>query len=241
MSRPHLALPPFDFRPWRLSGTVVAPLLNDPAELASLGDAVHQPPYRAAPRAPVLYIKPRNTFAPDGACTPVPQRAESLCVGASIGLVIGCATGRVPAAEALSFVAGYTLVVDLFAPHASLYRPAVRERAFDASCVVGPRVVAPDALDPDRARLRVRIGEPAEEHVTDTAGLIRPAAQLLADVSEFMTLQPGDVLLLGVRHRSPTIGRGQRWQVECDPIGSLHGEAIAADGESPAACAGDSR
>ncbi len=218
----------FDFPPWRLSGVVVGALLNDPAALASLGDAAHQPPYRAPPVAPVLYVKPRNTFATDGARTRVPPQARELCVGASVGLVIGRAACRVTAAQALSFIAGCTIAVDLYAPHESLYRPAVRERAFDASCVLGPRVVALDALDPDRATLRVRIGEPASEFVLDTSGLVRPAAQLLADVSEFMTLHAGDVLLLGARHRPPTVEMGQRWSVACDPIGALHGEVVSA-------------
>ena len=198
-------LPVFDFPPWRLSGVVVGALLNDPAALAALGETAHQPPYRAPPRAPVLYVKPRNTFASDGARTPLPARARNL-----------------------SFVAGCTLVVDLYVPHESLYRPSVRERAFDASCVLGPRVVALDALDPDRATLRIRAGEPSVERVADTSGLLRPAAQLIADVSEFMTLHAGDVLLLGVRHPAPTIEAGQRWSVECEPIGALHGEALAA-------------
>lgn len=219
------SLPVFDFPPWRLSGVVVGALLNDPAALAALGEAAYQPPYRAPPRAPVLYVKPRNTFASDGARTPLPARARNLCVGASIGLVIGRAACRVPAAEAMSFVAGCTLVVDLYVPHESLYRPSVRERAFDASCVLGPRVVA---LDPDRATLRIRAGESSAERVADTSGLLRPAAQLIADVSEFMTLHAGDVLLLGVRHPAPTIEAGQRWSVECAPIGALHGEALAA-------------
>ena len=45
-------LPAFDFAPFRLSGEVVGALLNDPAALAALGDAVAAPPYKAAPTAP---------------------------------------------------------------------------------------------------------------------------------------------------------------------------------------------
>ena len=49
-----------DAAPWRLSGVVYGTLLNDPATLAELGDAVHAAPYKAPPRAPVLYLKPRK-------------------------------------------------------------------------------------------------------------------------------------------------------------------------------------
>ena len=63
-----------DFAPWRLSGVVYGTLLNDPAALAALGEAVNAPPYKAPPRAPVLYLKPRNTLAADGAAVAVPAR-----------------------------------------------------------------------------------------------------------------------------------------------------------------------
>lgn len=223
MPQPPPLLPALDFPPWRLSGVVVGTLLNDPDQLEALGVAAHQPPYRAPPVAPVLYVKPRNTFAGSDSRTTLPAGARQLCVGASIGLVIARAACRVPAAEALDFVAGFTLVVDLFVPHESLYRPSVRERAFDASCFVGPGVVPRGTLDPDDAVLRVRSGEQALRTI-GTAGLVRPAARLLADVSGFLTLHAGDVLLLGVRHDPPLVEAGQRWAVECDAIGTLRGE-----------------
>ena len=62
----------FDFAPWRLSGQVIGVLLNHRPALAALGDAVHAPPYKAPPRAPVLYLKPRNTQVADGARVAVP-------------------------------------------------------------------------------------------------------------------------------------------------------------------------
>ncbi len=48
-------------------GTVYGALLNDRGALAALGDAVHAPPYHKPPRASVLYVKPANTHAGDGA------------------------------------------------------------------------------------------------------------------------------------------------------------------------------
>lgn len=220
------ALPAVTFRPWKLSGTMIGALLNDPAALEALGSAVHEPPYKAPPRAPVLYVKPRSSLAPDGARTMLPDGVRELCLGAAIGLVIGRATCRVPAqsvaAAGAGFIAGYTLVVDLFVPHASMYRPSVRERAFDASCIVGPTTVASWALDPDDTVIDIHIDDTLAQSVS-TKGLIRPSARLVADVSEFMTLQAGDVLMAGVRHAPPLIRVGQSWSVNCAAIGSLHG------------------
>ena len=61
-----------NFAPWRLSGTVYGTLLNDPAALAAIGEAANHAPYKAAPRSPVLYLKPRNTLAGHGSHIAVP-------------------------------------------------------------------------------------------------------------------------------------------------------------------------
>jgi 5-oxopent-3-ene-1,2,5-tricarboxylate decarboxylase/2-hydroxyhepta-2,4-diene-1,7-dioate isomerase len=63
--------------PWALSGTVLGVLMNHRPALAALGDAVHQPPYKAPPKAPVLYVKPRNTWLASGGTVVLPADAPS--------------------------------------------------------------------------------------------------------------------------------------------------------------------
>jgi 5-oxopent-3-ene-1,2,5-tricarboxylate decarboxylase/2-hydroxyhepta-2,4-diene-1,7-dioate isomerase len=211
-------LPGVNAAPWRLSGTIIGVLANDPAMLAAMGDAVNAPPYKAPPRAPVLYLKPRNTLLGQPC---VPAGVDALEVGASLGIVIGSAARRVAAAQALDHVAGWTLVVDLFVPHDDVYRPNVRLRALDGSCLVGPAVVARSALhDPDGLDIGIRIGEAAPRRVS-TAGMRRNVATLIQDVSDFMTLHAGDVLMLGARHAMPRVAAGQRLRVHADAIGTL--------------------
>lgn len=220
---PHLDLA---FAPWRLSGVVYGTLLNDPAALAALGDAVHAAPYKAPPRAPVLYIKPRNTLSASGAVVAAPPDG-ALEVGVCLGLVIGRAACRVAAAEANAVIAGFLLVADLCVPHQGFYRPSVRLRARDGSCVLGatrlPRsaVAAPDAL-----AITVSIDGRAV-HTTSTAGRLRAVAQLVQDVTEFMTLAPGDVLLLGAAAGAPSVRAGQSFAVEAAGFGRLEASLVA--------------
>jgi len=122
------SLPSLDFAPWRLSGVVYGVLLNDPATIQALGDAASQPPYKGAPKAPVLFVKPRNTFAGQGDALVLPQGVSALEVGASIGLVIGRSACRVDETSALEHVAGLVLMADVCLPHESYYRPSVRLR-----------------------------------------------------------------------------------------------------------------
>src|SRR5215831_14609529 len=107
---------PFDAPPWRLSGVVYGTLLNRIEFLQALGDAVRQPPYKAPPSAPVLYLKPRNTLAADGDAVVVPVGVAQLEIGASLGIVIGRTACAVTPAQALEHVAGYTIVADVTVP-----------------------------------------------------------------------------------------------------------------------------
>src|SRR5262245_43305064 len=106
-------------------GTVYGTLLNHVDALAALGAQVNAAPYKALPRAPVLYIKPRNTLAGHREPVVVPADVPEVEIGATLGVVIGTTACRVAEAEALSFVAGYTVVNDISIPHASFYRASV--------------------------------------------------------------------------------------------------------------------
>lgn len=218
----------FGFAPWRLSGIVYGTLLNHPAALARLGDAVHAPPYKAPPRAPVLYVKPRNTLSGPGAAVRVDADVPAFEVGAALGIVVGRSACRVRESDALAHVAGYTLAIDLTVPHEGLYRPGVRHRARDASCLLGPVVLPRAAIaEPDALELRVTI-DGIPRHVVRNTEMQRGVARLLADVTEFMTLHPGDVLLLGTADGAPRALAGQRFCVEADGLGRLEGSLVAA-------------
>jgi 5-oxopent-3-ene-1,2,5-tricarboxylate decarboxylase/2-hydroxyhepta-2,4-diene-1,7-dioate isomerase len=231
MARPEPRLsypaPAFDVAPYRLSGRVYGALLNHRGALEALGDAVRQAPYKAPPRAPVLYIKPRNTLASPGDAVVVPAESGELEIGATLGIVIGRSACKVGAEDALGHVAGYVIVNDVSVPHASFYRPQVRCKARDGFCPIGPRVVARGAIaDPDALGVRVQVDGELRQS-TSTAGMIRPVARLIADVTEFMTLAPGDVLLLGVAAGAPRARAGQRIAIEIDGLGRLENHLVA--------------
>ncbi|MFZ2649201.1 MAG: fumarylacetoacetate hydrolase family protein [Burkholderiaceae bacterium] len=201
--------------------TVYGTLLNHRPALAALGDAVFQTPYKAPPVAPVLYIKPRNTWAGQGAQVVVPAGVMELEIGASLGLVFARTACRVDAEAALECLEGYTIVADISVPHASFYRPSVRHKARDGFCPMGPHVVPRAAIaKPDALAVNVLVDGRIVQRA-GTGDMQRAAARLIADVSEFMTLRPQDVLLLGVAHGAPRARAGQSAAIEIDAIGRL--------------------
>jgi 5-oxopent-3-ene-1,2,5-tricarboxylate decarboxylase / 2-hydroxyhepta-2,4-diene-1,7-dioate isomerase len=215
-----------DVPPYRLSGTVYGALLNHRTALQALGDAVNRPPYNAAPQAPVLYIKPRNTLASDGDYIAVPPGVDELEVGASLGLVIGRPSCRLTEDRALESVAGYLIVNDVSVPHPSYYRPSIPFKTRDGFCPLGPRVVPRTAIaNPDALTIRVYIDGVLKQATTNSQ-LVRPVARLLADVTEFMTLMPGDVLAVGVASPAPRIRAGERAGIEIEGLGRLENPIV---------------
>jgi 5-oxopent-3-ene-1,2,5-tricarboxylate decarboxylase/2-hydroxyhepta-2,4-diene-1,7-dioate isomerase len=221
--------PFFDFAPYRSSGTVYGVLLNHAPALAAMGDAVNAPPYMAPPKAPVLYLKPRNTLSAPGQAIDMPADVPALQIGANLGAVIGRTACRLNVADALDFVAGYAIVNDLSVPHEAFFRPSVRFKALNGSCVIGPVRPRSRIANPDRLPVRIFIdGQLAQS--TDTANRRRPLAELLADITDFMTLAPGDIVLLGTSHGAPVARAGQRIAIEIEGLGRLENALAAAVG-----------
>ena len=170
--------------PWQPQGTVYGPLLNFRREWDLWAPRMTQDPYKAAPQAPVLYVKSANTFNPSGDLV-LQDGITEVDIGATLGLVMG-ADGQPESV---------VLINDWAVPHASYYRPPVKFRCRDGYLGLGTLRPWAD-LDVNDLRLRVTLNGAVVQTV-DFSQLKRPLAQLLVDVAEFMSLQAGDVLMLG--------------------------------------------
>lgn len=209
----------------KVNGTVYGVILNDAASLQKIG-SLDDAPYKGAPKAPVLYIKPANTRVACGAAVRLPDGATSVELGATVGLVMGRAAARLSRDNALDAVCGLVLAADLSLPHTSYYRPAIREKCFDGAL---PLSVIKLLTDVTALTLVTEIdGEVVDRR--SLADLVRGPAQLLADVSEFMTLRQGDVLLVGVRYMAPQAKAGSQVKISAEGLGSL-AFSIAKQGE----------
>lgn len=209
-----------DIAPYRLTGTVYGTLLNHRTAVAAMGDAMELPPYKAAPKAPVLYVKPRNTLAASGDVVMVPVAVAELEVGACLGVVIGRTACRLTEDNALEHVAGYLIVNDVSVPHPNYYRPSIRYKARDGFCPLGPVTARARVQDPNALTIRTLIDGVMVQEVS-TADLVRSVQRLLVDVTEFMTLIPGDVLAVGVAAPAPRVHVGQTVSIEIDGLGTL--------------------
>lgn len=209
-----------------IRGTVYGTLLNHRDTMAALGDEVNAVPYKAPPKAPILYIKPRNTQVGNGDQVLVPFDAPELQIGATLGVVIGRVASKVGLTDALTYVSGYTIVNDISVPHSSFYRPSMRFKCRDTFCPIGSVIVPAEKINnPDNLAITVSIdGEVVQK--TNTSDRIRSIAQLLVDVTEFMTLHPGDVLSIGISGSCPLAKAGQRVSIEIEGVGKLENHLV---------------
>jgi 5-oxopent-3-ene-1,2,5-tricarboxylate decarboxylase / 2-hydroxyhepta-2,4-diene-1,7-dioate isomerase len=168
------------------TGTVYGTLLNFKAELAAMQSQMNQLPYKAPPQAPVLYIKPANTWSANGASIAVPARVAKVEIGATIAMMM--------MANGSTQYIRYVLMNDFSIPHNSFFRPPVKFKCLDGFLGIGLSTIETDK--PQDFKLEVRVNGSLVQSL-DFSQLVRHATQLLADVSEFMTLHDGDVLMLG--------------------------------------------
>jgi 5-oxopent-3-ene-1,2,5-tricarboxylate decarboxylase/2-hydroxyhepta-2,4-diene-1,7-dioate isomerase len=172
---------------WSPKGTVYGTLLNFEREWDLWAPRMTQDPHKAAPQVPVLYVKTANTFSLAGQALLLQDGVSEVDIGATLGLVIG-EEGQVVAAA---------LLCDWSVPHASYYRPPVKFRCRDGFLALPQQLTKGQVADWAALQIAVRRNG---EHVqtVNLRELMRDLPTLLADVGEFMTLQAGDVLMVGI-------------------------------------------
>lgn len=171
---------------WQPQGTVYGILLNFRREWDLWAPRMAQDPHKAPPKAPVLYVKTANTFCPAGHDLLLQDGVTEVDIGATLGLVMG----------AQAQVTGAVLLGDWSVPHTSYYRPPVKFRNRDGFLALPAHTTPGRMQDWQALQIDVRRnGEPVQ--TVDLRQLVRDLPTLLADVCEFMTLQPGDVLMVG--------------------------------------------
>lgn len=169
------------------------------------------------PAAPSYFFKPASSVGASGGTVERPAGTELLAFEGEIALVIGTPARRVPLDAAWSHVAWVTAANDLglYDLRANDKGSNVRSKGGDGYTPLGPELI--DARTVDPASLRVRAWVNGELRQDDTtAGLLFPLPQLVADLSQHFTLEPGDVILTGTPAGSSVVVPGDVVEIEVD-------------------------
>jgi 5-oxopent-3-ene-1,2,5-tricarboxylate decarboxylase / 2-hydroxyhepta-2,4-diene-1,7-dioate isomerase len=185
---------------------VIAVHINYPSRAAQRGRTPAQPSY---------FLKPSSSLALTGSAVERPAGCELLGYEGEIALIIGKAARRVGIQDAWSHVAAVTASNDLgvydlrYADKGS----NLRSKGGDGFTPVGPALIPADAVDP--ATLRIRTWHNGELVQDDTTGdLLFPFARLVADLSQLLTLEEGDIILTGTPAGASVAKPGDVLEVE---------------------------
>jgi 2-keto-4-pentenoate hydratase/2-oxohepta-3-ene-1,7-dioic acid hydratase in catechol pathway len=150
------------------------------------------------PEHPTFFAKFRNALAPPGATVALPAASKKVDYEAEVAFVIGRRSKDIESDQALDAIAGYMLLNDLSARDLQFATPQwMPGKVFDGSAPCGPAIVTPDdAGAPDSITFTLDLnGERMQD--ASTSDLIFSVAELVARLSRWMTLEPGDIISTG--------------------------------------------
>ena len=180
------------------------------------------------PERPLVFAKWPNALIGPGEPIVLPAQAKEVDYEAELGAVIGTRARRVGVDDALDHVAGYICANEVSARDIQFADGQwTRGKSFDTFCPVGPIVPADEVPDPQALGIRcVLNGEVVQD--SSTAQMIFTVAEVIAFISDGITLEPGDLILTGtpagvgwVQKPPVFLADGDEVTIEIDGVGSL--------------------
>lgn len=189
-------------------GKIIAVHLNYPSRAAQRGRTPSQPSY---------FLKPSSSLAPSGSTVERPPGTELLAFEGEVAIRIGTPARWVRPHEGWSHVDAVTAANDfgLYDLRAADKGSNLRSKGGDGYTPLGPRWIPASDVDPGVLRLRTWVdGELVQDDSTGT--LLFDFGRLVADLSQHLTLEVGDVILTGTPAGSSVVAPGQVVEVEVD-------------------------
>jgi 2-keto-4-pentenoate hydratase/2-oxohepta-3-ene-1,7-dioic acid hydratase in catechol pathway len=181
------------------------------------------------PKAPLLFAKWPNTLIGDGEAIVLPPESKEVDYEAELGVVIGTSAKRVSEADALDHVEGYICLNDVSARDMQFGDGQwTRGKSPDTFCPVGPRLVPREEIaDPQQLGIRCILnGETMQD--SSTSQMIFSVAEIIAYVSQVITLEPGDLIATGTpagvgvfKDPKVLLKDGDEVSIEIDGLGTL--------------------
>ncbi|MCI8609406.1 MAG: fumarylacetoacetate hydrolase family protein [Firmicutes bacterium] len=179
---------------------------------------------------PPLFCKYRNSLAAHGQAIQIPPGAKEMDYEVELVIVMGKRASRVKAEEALDYVFGYTAGNDVSARDLQFQTGQwLMGKACDGFAPVGPYLVTADELSPEHLDIMCKVNGQVCQ-ASNTSYMLFSCAELISHISNYITLEPGDILFTGTPE-GVILGRpegervwlksGDRMEVTVEKIGTL--------------------
>ena len=177
------------------------------------------------PTSPLVFLKPPSALLGPGQPIVLPPESKQVEFEAEIGVVIGRRLRRASVEDAERAIDGFVCANDVTARDLQKTDGQwARAKGFDTFCPVGPRLAR--GLDWRKLEVICRVNG-VERQRAPASDMVFPIPMLLAHVSAFMTLEPGDLLLTGTPEGVGPLAAGDVVEVEVPGVGVLSNPVIA--------------
>lgn len=176
------------------------------------------------PSEPGIFSKAAHTVIGTGADIVWPQRVEQLAYGAELAIVIKKRMKNVPEKDVHKYILGYTCANDVTARDIQQKeRQWFRSKSFDTFCPLGPWLET--ELDPEDLKIRLWLNGVLKQD-SSTREMVYSPYKILSYISEFMTLDAGDLVLTGTPVGSGLMHEGDEVTVEIEGIGRISNRVV---------------
>jgi 2-keto-4-pentenoate hydratase/2-oxohepta-3-ene-1,7-dioic acid hydratase in catechol pathway len=178
------------------------------------------------PDKPVLFIKPPSSIVASGGTVVIPAYSSNCHHEIELAVLIGKEAKEVSAEEALDYVSGYGVALDLTLRDVQNTQkekglPWEIAKAFDTSCPLSAFVPADQVVDPQNLQLKLTVNGQVRQD-GNSSDMMRTVAELTATVSSYFTLEVGDILLTGTPAGVDRIVSGDLLEASIEQVGTLH-------------------
>lgn len=177
------------------------------------------------PEAPIIFMKPASSIIGEGEEVVIPPYSVNCHHEAELALLIGKCGKNIPEEDALSFLAGYGVAIDLTLRDVQdgLKKKGLPwdiAKGFDTACPLSSFTPAGEVPDPQQLNIRMKVNDEIRQDGS-TSLMICPAARLVSYLSTIFTLEPGDIILTGTPAGVSRIDGGDRLEAEIPGIGKI--------------------
>ena len=179
------------------------------------------------PEEPLVFLKPNTSVIGPGEPIFYPAQSEDVHFEGELAVVIGRICKDVPVDDAAKVVFGYTVANDVTARDLQAKDGQwARAKGFDTFCPIGPWIET--NLDPADVRVVTRLNGDVQQDGR-TKDMVFSVADIIAYVSSFMTLLPGDLVLTGTPDGVGPMQVGDSVSITIDGIGTLVNQVVSGE------------
>ena len=177
------------------------------------------------PERAVIFCKPQSSLLEDGGTIILPEFANECHHELELAVLIGRSGKKIMAEQALDYIAGYAVALDLTLRD---LQGELKEKGlpwdiakgFDTSCPLSSFVPADQVADPNNLNLQLKVNGVIRQQ-GNTARMMRSVEEIIAEISIYFTLEPGDIILTGTPAGVARINSGDLLEGTIEQVGSL--------------------